>query len=148
MKFALSGLILLEANFRHAVDPFATPVAPHPQTDVPMELGLLKGEAPHTYIVTLRVAIESAPSFYAISVRYAALLTIDPEGAELPPHFEQQVLVIGATMAFPYCRELVSNLSARARFGPLWLNPTNFQDVLKEGNATPAVTREHPTTAP
>lgn len=143
MKIALTGMALLDANFRHNVDPLATPVTgPHPYTDVPMEIGLLKGEVPHTYAVKLRAVIESPAALYALSVTYAVLLTVDPEGAELPSDFDNQIMVTGASMAFPYCREVITNLTGRSRFGPIWVNPTSFKNLFATENPTPLVAQE------
>jgi preprotein translocase subunit SecB len=131
MKLQLGGLVLLDASFRHTVEPLSQDAAlVYPQTEVPMEVGLMKGEVPNTYAVTLRIGIQSPNDRYAISVAYAVPLVVDPEGQELPPDFEHRMLITGASMALPYCREVISNLTSRARFGTVWINPTNFNQII------------------
>jgi preprotein translocase subunit SecB len=140
MKMQLLGMHLLEGAFRHTADPFAATKSEaksnteaQPAAEIKVELA--KGDQPNTYLAILRVRIEP-PANYSVSVAYAASMLMDPEGEAVPDNLDQQIMVTGATLAFPYCRELVSNLTARGRFGPVWLNPVNFANVIlqpKEG---------------
>jgi len=40
---------------------------------------------------------------------------------------EEYVEKAGASMLFPFLREAVANITARGRFGPLWLKPINVK---------------------
>lgn len=139
MKVSIAGIVLLDASFRHNVEPLSREVTTvYPQTEVPMELGLMKGEVPNTYAVVLRVGIQSPKDLYAMSVGYAVLLSIDPEGVEPPSDFDNRLMVTGASIAMPYCREVVSNLSSRGRFGTVWISPTNFSQFFPQNQTTEA----------
>lgn len=133
MKIALTGLVLLDASFRHTVDPFSSDAeGPNPEAEVPMEISLLRGEGPNAYAVVLRVNVEAPPSRYAVSVAYAAFLTFDLEGEASPHDFDNRVMATGASMLMPYCRELISNLTGRAKFGPVWIGPTNINSLIAQ----------------
>lgn len=141
MKTTLTGLILLDCSFRHKSDPLQTPAS---GTNVPgavqMQVELIRGDVVNTYAVTLRVHLDTPTSQYVGSLAYAALLSVDLEGEAPPENYEQLLMVTGASMAFPYCRELVTNLTMRARFGPVWLAPTNFGSLIANPNE-PAVAK-------
>jgi preprotein translocase subunit SecB len=53
-------------------------------------------------------------------------MTVDYEDSPPPEGLDDILMATGASIAFPYCRELISNLTGRGRFGAIWLNPTNF----------------------
>lgn len=142
MKIGLGGMILLDASFRHTIDPLSSHgKRVNPPAEAPMEVGLLKGEQPNTYAVTLRVGLEAADALYAVSVGYAVILTVDLEDEAPPTDLDNRVMVTGATMALPFVRELIANMTGRGRFGTTWVNPTNFSNLFpKPQNAetTPA----------
>jgi preprotein translocase subunit SecB len=131
MKLQLTGIILLDSSFRHTVDPLPLPPTPHPPMQVQQEIELLRGEVANTYAVKLRVNLDAPEAKYALTIGYAILLTIDLEGAEPPEDMVHRIMVTGANIAFPYCREIVSNLTSRGRFGTVWLNPMNFSESIK-----------------
>lgn len=130
MKTTLGAIILLDSSFRHTVDPLPNATAEHPPGAVDLEVEIIKGEEPNAYAVKLRGKIESPKSPYAITATYAVILEVDMEGEPAPDNLDTRIMVTGATMAFPYLRELISNLTSRARFGPVWLTPTNFNALL------------------
>lgn len=131
MKIELRGIHLLESTFRHARDAFG-PIS-QPPTDQPAEvqIELAKGEAPHDYLITLHVR-SNPQTQYAFEVKYAVIMKADPETETPPENLLQRIMTTGATIAFPYCRELVSNLTARGRFGIVWLNPMNFANAISQ----------------
>lgn len=130
MKVNLTSLMLVDASFRHTVDPLQTPEEKIPAGGIGLEVELIKGQEANAYAVKLKAALESADVKYALNVTYAAILLIDPEGEPPPDQLEHRLMVTGASMLFPYCREVISNLTARGRFGPVWLSPTNFNVLL------------------
>src|SRR5687767_10083996 len=125
MKIGLNGIVLVDTNFSHVGDVIGPPVtAIHPTTTVPMQVSMLKHESQSgAFAVKLRVNFES--QLYSASVTYAVMLQVEFDG-DAPADLEKRVMVTGATMAFPYCREMLSSLTGKGRFGPVWLNPTNF----------------------
>jgi preprotein translocase subunit SecB len=141
MKTTLMGLMLLDCSFRHKSDPLqntgSTTNVPGPGP-VQMQVELIRGDVVNTYAVTLRINLDTPTSQYVGSLAYAALLSLDLEGEAPPENYEQVLMISGATMVFPYCRELVTNLTTRARFGPVWLAPTNFSHLIANTNE-PAV---------
>lgn len=133
MKTLLRSLFLVDSSFQHKVDPLKNAEWDNPPGPVDMDVEMVKDEGhPHTYAVKLRVKVDTATCPYVASVTYAAILKLEMDDGETPPDMlEHRVLVTGASMLFPYCRELISNLSSRTRFGPVWLDPTNFNTALK-----------------
>lgn len=140
MKFQLHGFVLTDCSFRHKIEPFsgARVEGPYPPSPAQIEVELAKAQEPNRSVVKVRVVIDAPDGRYAVSVAYAAMLTLDLEGEEPPEDLDSRIMVTGASMSFPYCRELISNLTSRARFGPLWLAPQDFNSLLRKKEAASA----------
>src|SRR5688572_6137016 len=123
MKLATHGLYLIDASFRHVREPFGAtlPTKPHPETELQIEVSLAKAVEPNRYVVKLNTRMDSPEAWYVVAVTYAVTLEIDLEGAAAPEDLDNRLMVTGATMAYPYCREIISGLTGKARFGAIWL---------------------------
>lgn len=121
---------MLDASCRHLGDPMSTPPQEQKGGSITLSVELLRGEEPGTYAVTLR-AESGSGSIYTVSAAYAVFIAVDFEGEEPPEQFDDRLLATGSIMAYPYLRELISNLTARGRHGPLWLNPVDFGLLLR-----------------
>lgn len=132
MKVTLHGIILLDCTFRHSVEPFGgvKVEGPHPESPVAVEVELAKAEQPHQYVIKLKTVMDDPGARYAMSVTYAVMLSVDLEGAAAPENLDSRMMATGATMAFPYTREIISSLSSRGRFGAVWLKPQNFNEII------------------
>ncbi len=132
MKVMISSLVLGRSEFRHTGDFLATPTMALPNAPIGIEVGILRGVEPQNVAIRLVVTLDDPESPYAFTVDYYVLMAFDLEGEEPPKDFDHRLMVTGATMAFPYAREMLSNLTARGRFGPVWLNPTDFNALLAD----------------
>jgi hypothetical protein len=63
---------------------------------------------------------------YRFVVEMCALIEQVPGQENMTPH---EYVTSGAAAAtlYPFVRETVANLTWKGRFGPIWLNPFNFQ---------------------
>lgn len=143
MKAQLDGVFLLDSSFRHVLDPFGavpTPAAMESKGGVSIEVVLLGVEEPNQFIVQLQVKVESPDASpqarYAVTTTHAVMLRVDPEGRALPDNIHDQVIVLGATIGFPYAREVVSTLTGRGRFGPIWLSPQVFTNLIPKDESS------------
>lgn len=131
MRLTISQILLGDAAFTHVGDFLAQPVSPIPPHPVGIEVGLIRGEEPNNIAVQLRVKMDAAEAPYRFNVSYLVLMAIDEMPSPLPDDFDRRLIVTGANMTYPYAREIVSNLTGRGRFGPIWLNPTDFNESVK-----------------
>lgn len=133
MKIALEKVVLLEAAYKPLVDHLGTPEASagKPPSDVQIEVDVFEGEDPDTHAVKLRVHVESKGSPYSVTVVYATMLKLIRESEErIPDNLGDRIMVTGASMAFPFVRELILNMTSRGRFAGVTLNPVNFNTLV------------------
>lgn len=128
MKLSIAQVLLEEVQFAHASRHFLTQSAGESsESPVDVRVDLRKGETGTEAVVRLRM-VGQAP--YAFTVSYLVLFKLDFEGSSSPDELDKRLLVTGATMAMPFVRELVANLSSRGKFGATWLAPTDFSQLL------------------
>lgn len=133
IKLGVQQVVLESIEFRHRADPLEmsdkdrSPAGSTVEISTDMRLAEdRKGAA-----VRVRVACDAAESVYYYSVSYLVMLKFE---AEITPQLQDQLIVTGGIMAMPFCREIVANLSSRARFGPTWLGPVDFAAIVRERN--------------
>lgn len=131
MTIALAQILLEGAQFAHNGNYLAkqatTEAASHRiRLDVEVVNGADKSRAGVRLKATSEVADEEEPQ-YKLHASYLALFTLD---AERDAEFDKRLAVTGATMLQPFMRELVANLTQRGRFGPVWMAPVNFNDLI------------------
>lgn len=142
MKLTLSQILLSEAHFQHASEPLAQ--LPHPlvpdNSPAHINVELVRGDDPSNVAIRLRVKSDPrAPYIY--NVVYVVVLALDQQGLPVPADLDRRLMVTGANMAFPYVRELVSNFTARGRFGQTLVQPTDFSKIgLEAAGSIPEVT--------
>lgn len=128
MNLGLAQVLLEEARFSHVGNFLAaeqTPLAaPH---RVQMEVQIVRGAETNRAGVRLRVSTLPEDAQYSMLVSYLALFTYEPDQDE---EFYRRLALSGAMMLFPFAREVVGNLTQRARFGAMWLQPANFTESL------------------
>lgn len=128
-KLGIAQIFLEEAQFRHRTDPLDMSVGQQtPPTPAEISLDLRASSDGGSVAVRLRVESKAPEATYFYSVSYIVLFTI---GGAMSEQLGDQLLVIGGTMAMPFVREAVANLSQRGRYGPTWLSPVNFSDIVK-----------------
>lgn len=122
-------VILESCEFRHKQDLFSG-VSGSPTKPVRAHIGveLIGSEDGKGAAVRLRVICDDAEAPYFYSVAYLVFYQLK----SIPKGEEERLAITGATMAMPFVRELVANLSSRGRFGPTWVSPFNFAAMSSE----------------
>lgn len=139
MKLGIKQFILETVNFRHTNPNFlaeapGTP-AEHP---VSVNAGLAYTHDKKEAAVSVIVVSDDPTAPYTYEVRYIVLLTVDYDGEPPPADLDRRLVVTGGTMAVPFVRELVANLTSRGRFGTTWVAPVNFADAFDKRRDVPA----------
>lgn len=126
----LVSLFLKEANFRHRTDPIDGAVPAFPETgSADLEISFFSGPG-EAMAVSLRVSndADQPDPRYDYSVEVVAMLDVDAAQANMPVN--EYATRFCPALLYPFAREAVANLTSRGRFGPIWLNPFNIQNVV------------------
>ena len=130
MKLAIRQILLESVSFKHTKPDFLSLPADKPsQSEVGLSAQALYSEDRKDVAVRLRVVSDAPEAPYTYDVSYLTLLSVDYEGEPPPADLEKRLLVTGGSMAMPFVRELVANLSSRARLGTTWVEPVNFDKL-------------------
>lgn len=70
---------------------------------------------------------------YIIDVQMLAMVKSEQDARNFSP--TEYVATAGAAMLFPFVREVVANLTAKGRWGPVWIKPFNIQFALANANS-------------
>ena len=84
----------------------------------------------------IRLRAETRPDandLYRLRVEMTAMV-MHADGAE-GMTVNDYLMKSGSFMVYPFLREAVANLTARGRFGPIWLRPINFKALAEQMNA-------------
>ncbi len=97
-----------------------------PAGEIEMEVGIFTSkDSPNSAALRLTVRSKAVPdALYRFRIQLIGVVMATPGQENLPP--VEYVTTHGATMLFPFARELLANLTMRGKFGPIWLTPTNF----------------------
>lgn len=100
----------------------------HPQIDVELHTAsaLVAEGVYEVYVNTTVTAKIAEKVMFLIEAKQAGIFSIRNLAA---PELEAVLAVMCPNILFPYLREVVSDVSVRAGFPPIFLNPVNF-DVL------------------
>jgi len=142
VKLKIHQIILEAVKFKHRDDYLALlPTTSLPSTDIQLAAGLAVSDSnPNDMLVRLE-ARSGDGGLTSFDVSYVMLIGVEYDAEEVPPpDLPNRILVTGATMLLPFVREVVANLTAKGRFGPTWLAPTNFHKAFAESDATTATT--------
>lgn len=142
MKISISQILLDAATFRHGrKDYLAMPPDSGSQSSVQVTINLHRDEDGKSVGVNLRLVSDVPDAQYHFDISYLVLFVLDYEGSSEPrvEDLENRLLVTGANMAMPFCRELVANLTSRARFGVVWVAPVDFSQLATKPNEPAAV---------
>ena len=101
----------------------ATPDAIVGTLNVEVQTGLSENGENGLLRLRVRTIPENKP-FYELDIAMVALLTVDEAAPNMP--LAQYVHTVGATLLYPFMRQVVAELTWRGRFGPVWLNPINL----------------------
>lgn len=124
---SVAQVFLEAATFAHRGDFLALPLTTKPEIgdlQVVIEAGLRRDKK--AGVVRIKVSTqEERDPIYRVAVTMTALFEEQPGKANMP----LDEFVHGPAIAFlyPFVREAFANLTARGRFGPVWLNPFNVQ---------------------
>lgn len=138
MNLTIKQIVLERSEFEHRDDYLRLEPSTTPEpSSVGMTVQVQRAEANPAGAALVRVTATSGDgALYRFSVTYVVFYGMElEEGETAPADLDRRLMVTGTTMLFPYIREAVSNLTSRGRFGPSWLAPTNFNNLVP--NATP-----------
>lgn len=130
----IDEVFLLHAEFTHRADVLSIPVKP--ANVGPMSIDVRAGASPDSSQGFMQVTVstdDSKSPVYHISATMAAVVS-SPDGV-VEDFLRTSVLA----MLYPFLREVVANLTARGRFGPVWLQPIDPRqplDVVRPGEVT------------
>jgi preprotein translocase subunit SecB len=138
MKLTIAQILLEGAQFAHKsnyLERMPTEATAASPVDLQIELAEAQ-DKPNARVVRLRVMSNAPEALYEFTVSYLAIFTLDMEGEQPPADLDRRLMVTGATMVFPFAREVVANLTMRGRFGPSWMQPVNINELVL-GNTPP-----------
>lgn len=133
MKLTIAQIILERSEFKHRDDYLRLePRTALEPSNVGMTVQVQRAETDPAHAALVRVTAKSDDeALYYFSVTYVVFYGMEVEEGEAPPaDLDHRLMVTGATMLFPYIREAVANLTSRGRFGPSWIAPTNFNNLV------------------
>lgn len=131
MKLKIAQIVLEESHFRHRPDFLSRPAteAPPPHS-VGLRVELNRAPDNSGAVVRLRAEVSDEQAPYLFTVSYLVLFQFEDDGDPIADDLDRRLMITGGTMAFPFARECVANLTARGRFGPTWLAPTDFNKII------------------
>jgi preprotein translocase subunit SecB len=121
----VAQILLEHVQFSHRDDFLSLPLSTPPvvgNVNVQVETGL----SPDAKTGLVRVQVWTVPEnkpIYNFRVSMTALVAVDQTAPNMP--LNTYLAGPGAALLYPFVREVVADLTWRARFGPVWLSPTN-----------------------
>jgi preprotein translocase subunit SecB len=137
---SISQIYLDHAHFEHTSNPFALlphedrPEAKLTVTTTTFELTSQTGTKAAGIMVQVS-SVEGSDHPYRLDVAVTGLVEAIEGEENFPP--SQYVSVAGATLLFPFLREVVANITGRGRIGALWLRPFNVQLAVQGARESP-----------
>lgn len=128
----IDQIFLVESHFSHRPDFLAHPPSTEIQLGIKVEMRTFGDAESRIAGVTVKVMTDphDEAALYQFAVEIGALVSAVKGEANLPPH--EYVTQAGASFLYPFLREYVANLTARGRFGAIYLKPFNVRRALNE----------------
>ncbi len=127
-------ILLWAAHFEHRKDALAIPPTTRVEVNIKVEMKAMAAADESQGVIILKVSTDEADdSLYRLSFEMVGLVAPEPGGANMT--IREYLAGHAAYTIYPFLREAVANVTARGRFGPLWLKPFNFK-ALGEGEWT------------
>jgi preprotein translocase subunit SecB len=124
----IAQIFLARARFDHATNaaalPPSTPVG-NIKTSVAVNVAMNDEETAGMVSVTVASTPDSE-GLYSFDVEMIAIVELLPN-ANMP--IRQYLKQSGPPTLYPFIRETVASLSAKGRFGPVWIPPMNFAAI-------------------
>lgn len=119
-------IFLTSVHFEHRKDALSHVPDTHIDLDVGVTVKVMVSEDGSKGIITLGVKTDDAKDpLYRFHLEMTALVKADAAAPNLSP--EDYLTNQGPAAMYPFLREAVANLTARGRFGPVWLKPLNLR---------------------
>lgn len=131
----IDQVFLIESQFRHRPDFLLhAPSTEIAALDINVEIRTFGVPDGKTGGVAVKVATNPGDqaALYQFSVQMGALVSAVQGEENMPP--QKYVTEAGAGFLYPFMRECVANLTARGRFGPIYLKPFNIRQALSDEN--------------
>jgi hypothetical protein len=96
-------------------------------------LNFSSGLAPDRKRGLVRLQVSTEPDekpLYNLNIVMVALFQVDESQENMG--MDQYIRASGPALLYTFIRQMVADVTGRARFGPLWLNPVNFLAITKE----------------
>ena len=120
----IGQILLVTAHFEHREDFLNLPPdskLEEMNIDVTVEVGT--NEENTQGMLRLTVGNSKPEYLYHFQVVMVGLFDVDPHAPNM--NLTDFLKVAGSTLMYPFVREVVANITARGRFGPVWLKPFN-----------------------
>ena len=95
---------------------------------VSVEVGVEKDGGKGFVVLRLATKDDERP-LYLFRVEMIGLVARDKEETDDGINVHDYLIKSGAFMMYPFMREFVANLTARGRFGAIWIRPLNFKKI-------------------
>lgn len=137
LSLIIGQIVLISADFRHREDVTSVPAAGAPTGGAVLQVKTQISEDGEA-AVSVRVSSDPADpnALYQYAIEMMAAIKMPTPGAPLPS--QTYLALAGTTFLYPFVREMLANLTMRARFGVIYLNPFNVSAAdLEQAAATP-----------
>ena len=129
LRLSIAQILLESVQFKHRSDFLERTEEKAPPGEANLTVNVKVDEKSSSAVVQLQIDCDVPEAFYLYNASYIVVFRFD---GERPEDFSERLAVTGANILHPYLRELISNLTGRGRFGPIVLNPINFEKAIKD----------------
>jgi preprotein translocase subunit SecB len=126
----IEQILLERAEFGHRADFLEYP--PSTPVELNLKVSFSPGMTADGQRAIVRALVETVQNdqLYSLAFQMTALVESEANAANYP--LSDYIVTNAQAMLFPFLREVVANVTARGRFGPVWLKPLNIIAVQKE----------------
>lgn len=130
-KIRIAQVFVSSVIFQHREDALTLPAKTdvgHLPFDVSVEIGTSPAGDQGIVKISMETPKEGRPLYY-VNVEMIGL--VEQEAGAEKNTVRDYLIRSGAFMIFPFMRECIANITARGRFGPVWVKPVNFEALAK-----------------
>lgn len=136
-KVRIGQVFVSSVKFKHRED--ALRLSPRTEVDlsfaIDIEVKTAKGGEQGFIRIGLETKKDKAEDpLYSIRVEMIGIVKQEAGAQDFSA--QNYLISSGAFMMYPFMREFIANLTARARFGPVWLKPMNFNALTDQMQAS------------
>lgn len=133
----IDQILLERAHFEHRSDFLDFPAQTAVNVDIDFNLSSALTSDGTKALVRLTVSSKEEPEpLYKLALTLTALVSVETGKENFP--LNEYVTTNAWAMLFPFIRETVANITARGRFGAMWLKPINLVALANTSGQSPA----------